>query len=319
MPSYKPVRLQFKFYNFADLPYDIGVFTSFEEQTDGNGNTWRIHLFPGGGAEYFSRHAPYNEANYMALSFQSINMDGVDAAIHVTVRDGCRKEVYEACSRVCNHGEDKQQRGYPMFHFSDMKLLRQSDIVRNTEKYLIDSTLHLDVCIQVIIPDDEFHKPPNPVAGNMIALYESRNGAADVSFNVDGETFQAYSQILLANAPILADLCKENALVTVSGVIPEAFDLLMRYIYCEEMPAPNEIVQLGKELIECSNKFEVVGLKLAVETHLVQSRVLNKNNVADYLVFADAKVCPLLKEYAILYLSSSFMPKMFLTRRRQRS
>jgi hypothetical protein len=43
----------------------------------------------------------------------------------------------------------------------------------------------------------------------------------------------------------------------------------------------------------------LVNLKLAVETDLVRHRVLRKGNVADYILFADAISCALLKEYAI--------------------
>jgi hypothetical protein len=43
----------------------------------------------------------------------------------------------------------------------------------------------------------------------------------------------------------------------------------------------------------------LVNLKLAVETDLVRHRVLRKGNVADYILFADAISCALLKEYGI--------------------
>jgi len=42
-------------------------------------------------------------------------------------------------------------------------------------------------------------------------------------------------------------------------------------------------------------------MKLAVENVLVQECVVNRKNVAEYILFADAKSCPLLKEYAISY------------------
>lgn len=42
-------------------------------------------------------------------------------------------------------------------------------------------------------------------------------------------------------------------------------------------------------------------MKLAIERVLVCECVIDKKNVCDYILFADAKTCPLLKEYAISY------------------
>jgi hypothetical protein len=40
---------------------------------------------------------------------------------------------------------------------------------------------------------------------------------------------------------------------------------------------------------------------MAVENILVQECVITKKNVSEYIVFADSKCCPLLKEYALSY------------------
>lgn len=47
----------------------------------------------------------------------------------------------------------------------------------------------------------------------------------------------------------------------------------------------------------------MVGLKIAVETTLVELRILNVENVINWILFASARTCPLLKEYATEYLS----------------
>jgi len=57
----------------------------------------------------------------------------------------------------------------------------------------------------------------------------------------------------------------------------------------------------GKSIIDAANRYGVVGLKLAVETILVESLLITKSNVSDWLLFADAKMCPLLKEQAVSY------------------
>jgi hypothetical protein len=44
-------------------------------------------------------------------------------------------------------------------------------------------------------------------------------------------------------------------------------------------------------------------MKLAVENDLVRECIIDKTNVADYILFADAQSCALLKEYAISFLA----------------
>jgi hypothetical protein len=43
---------------------------------------------------------------------------------------------------------------------------------------------------------------------------------------------------------------------------------------------------------------------MAVENILVNECIMNEVNISDYILFADAQSCPLLKEYAISYLIS---------------
>jgi hypothetical protein len=157
------------------------------------------------------------------------------------------------------------------------------------------------VCIQVIVPDED--QPPSPLARNMLAYYESGLDT-DVNFDVDREIFRAHSQILQANAPILSDFCKNcnrtsEASVTIHGIAPMIFQLLLRFIYAGEMPDVGIIIAEGRSIIEAADKFELIKLKIATETQMVKNCVVDKTNAADYILFADARSCPLLKEYAI--------------------
>ena len=77
--------------------------------------------------------------------------------------------------------------------------------------------------------------------------------------------------------------------------------MILEYVYSGKRPDNLSILDFGKELIDAANRFELVELKLAIERILVRERILDKTNVADYIVFADSKTCPLLKEYAISY------------------
>ena len=77
---------------------------------------------------------------------------------------------------------------------------------------------------------------------------------------------------------------------------PRVFRHVLRYIYGGSAPSNEEMVELGKDIIDACDQFDVVGLKISAETALVQKGVISVNNVADWIHYADAKTCPLLKE-----------------------
>jgi hypothetical protein len=136
----------------------------------------------------------------------------------------------------------------------------------------------------------------------MLELLESEN-AADISFKVGDKTLKAHSLIITANAPILSSCCNKegNSPTVIDDTNAEVFTSILKYIYAERVPPKEFIVKQGKELIDAANKYGLVGLKISVENVLVQERILDIENVADYLLFADAMSCPLLKEYAISF------------------
>jgi hypothetical protein len=134
----------------------------------------------------------------------------------------------------------------------------------------------------------------------MLSLLDTSN-TMDVSFLVSGQHVFAHKLMLTANAPLLASFVAENdpSSIVIEGVSPEVFHCVIRYIYGGGAPDKVFTLANGKEIIETANKYGVVGLKLETEATLVASHIVNVSNVVDCVLFADAKNCPLLKEYAI--------------------
>lgn len=85
------------------------------------------------------------------------------------------------------------------------------------------------------------------------------------------------------------------------GLSPIVFQLVLAFVYAEQNPSDKEMLEHGKALIDAANKYELVDLKMAVQHVLVRERIINTTNVSDYILFADAKSCPLLKEYAVTF------------------
>lgn len=155
---------------------------------------------------------------------------------------------------------------------------------------------------------NDMYQPPSPHSANMLKLLKSSKDA-DVSFIVRGTTVLAHSLIITANAPILANYCNFiseadsgcSSDKLIEDVSPEVFQLILEYIYSGIYPSNKNAIKYDKELINAANKNELVELKMVVENMLVQECVITKENVSDYIVFADSKCCPLLKEYALSY------------------
>ena len=90
------------------------------------------------------------------------------------------------------------------------------------------------------------------------------------------------------------------------GDASEALSLLKlgwKTVASDVVPPPSERARVGKEIIEAADRYGIVSLKLAVETALVERCILNLDNVVDWLLFADAKTCPLLMEHATNYMA----------------
>ena len=198
------------------------------------------------------------------------------------------KEVRESDDRF--HGIN-----YPAF-------MTRSGILNDSNSILKDGALCIDVTIQVRDELEELYDPEENRAHQNKGLKLLKNKEkADVSINIRGELFQVHSLILDNYAPLLADYCKQNDGSSNGDIRPDVFQKVLEYVYSGICPFGDIVGKFGKELIDAANRFELVELKLAIERLLVRERILDKTNVADYIVFADAQSCPLLKEYAISY------------------
>jgi hypothetical protein len=139
MPQgFKPVRLQFTFKNFADLPFGIGDFTSSDEETDPDGNDWKVDLYPGGFVNSSSA-----DKGCMSLVLVRPDNEVIDARVHVSVRDRFGNAVYTTCSRVFNTKEFNKPASttrtqYQHFWLSDIRMIQRSDILEDKEKYLVE-------------------------------------------------------------------------------------------------------------------------------------------------------------------------------------
>ena len=287
----KPALLQFKFRHFADLPSEVDSKVYSEDQTDCNGNKWYLMLCPGG-------QSTTTEKSWVGLYlFPQKNKESLEAVYRLAVRDANRAIAQEIqYDSVFQSPGEERGRGSPYFMKRDVILDPNNNILK-------DGALYIDVTIQVKDKKDDHYDPENKLSQKMMKLLESGE-RADASFKVGDSIFPVHSLILHSNAPILAHHLdqEETSNVIIKGRSAAVFQMVLKFVYAEHRPTDLEVFEHGKELIDAANRYELVDLKMIVEHVLVRERILTTKNVCDYILFANAKSCPLLQEYAITFL-----------------
>ena len=295
--SLKHSEVKFKFEDFESLPSEQGVRVTSKQVTDSHGNIWKMVIYPGGrnGEDYTSSDGMV----HMTL-FNTGNKD-VSARPTFIVR-GVSGEVYTECTvDVQKFKEGGTGWG--------CDIIERSEIIDKENNILLDGALLVDVHIQLQPEPKSLTVPPSPLSTNMLKLlYDSES--ADVKFKVKRTVITAHKCILKANAPILYDFCKgckEGEKIKIDNISPAIFKIILRHVYGGEIPGKDTIMCdigndcIGKDIIDAADRFGIVSLKLAVETALVGNFRLDKENFAGWLLFAESKTCPLIKEAAIAF------------------
>ena len=198
--------------------------------------------------------------------------------------------------------EDKSTASMTYFGVDDF--IERSKVLDEGYGILIDGKLSsLTAVIQCSEKLKSFYLPSNPFAKNMLALFESGKHT-DISFDIAGTLIKAHKVVIIANAPILANLFADGqeTSTSIKGISPDVFRCVLKYIYGGNGPDECTALKWGKELVDFANRYDIAGLKMEVEAQMVASRVIkNIDDCVEYLLFADAMSCALLKEYAIAY------------------
>eukprot|EP00956_Cyclotella_meneghiniana_P033527 scaffold96769_cov63-Cyclotella_meneghiniana.AAC.5 len=287
----KPALLHFKFDEFAYLPTEVDNAVESEVQTDCNGNEWMLVLFPGGQSD--------SNEGWVSLYINYLggaNNDSLDTAYSLDIKD--------ANGTVYDNEDDDQllEAGNNTWGYHDY--LERAEIVDPNNNILKDGALCIDLTIQVK-PSlrDDLYGYNHRLTDKMRQLLESGE-RSDATFIVGDETFKVHSCIIHNNAPVLANQLNQNAQNpdnVIEGILPEVFRLVLMFVYTEFCPSWEEINVHAKELIDAANRYELIELKVDVENVLVRERIMNRENVSDWILFADAHSCALLKEYALSY------------------
>lgn len=169
-----------------------------------------------------------------------------------------------------------------------------------------DNSLIIEMVVEDEVLDTRiFNLPRNKLARNALELLDSGEDA-DVFFQVNGVQLPAHKLILKMNATQLYSFLTsgDSSSVVIEGTTPELFLFMLRYIYGDDDPEFDYLAKHYQEIIEITDKYNIIGLKLAAQAAKIATLTIGKDNVTDILLFAHDKNCFLLKEYATkIYVS----------------
>lgn len=296
----------------ASPPTD-GSDKPLPEAKDGWGGVWGVYIF----AAYFydSRgEVQYPTAHHYEIRLtkkQEANNSIVSRSLGYQVTSCARIIVRDANGEICAEEKIISTDG-PFFCDANPRRVNRRNLFMMGEavmEILEENALIVELRIDHdFIEREVFHLPSSPTVNNLLKMLASGEDA-DVSFLVGDKEILAHKLILKLNAIQLyqfVDSADVNFPVKIEGTTPEIFYLCLEYIYGDDRPDLNFLLEHYEDVIDVSNKYGVIGLKLQAEVAKIASLTIDASNVIEHLRFADSKNCALLKEYATSIYISNF-------------
>ena len=269
-----------------------------------HGRTWLLRIYPGG--------ENVSCKDYMSV-FLYIRSPLADFE-RVCARYACCIPSFAhprmpAIKHTFRSNDKENNRGWMKFG-----IVKRDKIIRNALNN--DGKLSIKLTMQVDESQNfDSWAPRQTLSHDMLTLFESQK-FTDVIFNVQGQQLRAHRAILLARNPSFAalldgDLENEEGEVMIQNEDPDAFRLMLQFIYADD----DKIIAVTsepKQLLCVANKYGCWRLKLLLENVLVKKH-LDLETAVDLLLFADGQCCSILKE-ACLNLIALNLSKMMETK-----
>ncbi|KAJ1691725.1 hypothetical protein LUZ63_015880 [Rhynchospora breviuscula] len=187
----------------------------------------------------------------------------------------------------------------------------------NFESVLEDDCLIVSCTVSVfkdfpVEPDFPLLVPPPLALQQLSHLLETGYGA-DVTFQVEEETFNAHKCILAMRSQVFQAQFfgqlkeKPGTVIKIGDMEAHVFKSLLHFIYSETIPQFQEInesekIHLAQHLLVAADRYDLERLKIICENILYGS--IDMSNAVDLLSFADMHNCIHLKRACLKYLAS---------------
>jgi speckle-type POZ protein len=288
------IRVEFR--NFANLPHDRGEETSSSALLC-HGYQWELCIYPGGDDAESNK-----DTVYLSLYLICLSVERGDWEVKVKTKLAFRVPSANFSTDLDDNIFSNKEGSW-----GDDDFLPRANVLDPSKGFLVDGNLTVEVDIQVYVNKLPAFRPKATLNLDMMKFLESANKSGDVTFKVGSEEFPAHRQILEARVPELAAVAEDyssDTLIHIQGVKPSTFRSLLRFVYADDAPKPEELQNEARELLDVANRFGCKGLKLLAEAELVESGI-TVDTAADLILIGDAKNCALLKEAAIDFFAKN--------------
>lgn len=298
------------FDNFERLPFERGEYVESAKFTS-FGHQWCLAVYPGG--EVFSGDGRVS----IYLYHKSKGDIEVDSSLMI-------KSSIEQTHELHSMGK---------YHFppagSAADCLGEDDFdrLKIISGLKAGGTLVVDVRMSKVestTPVSMPFVPENPLTKTILSKFNDET-SSDLIFEVgDGTgtkletrkkakvstTFYAHRFILKDLAPLLApsndnDKDEEEELpsiaLQITGVKPEIFHFVLYYTYGGKI-SEDDMKANARDIIDASDRYGVVNLKLEAEASYVNSTTITVSNLMNQLHYAVSKNCALLQEAVMDYI-----------------
>ncbi|OIW12684.1 hypothetical protein TanjilG_24618 [Lupinus angustifolius] len=305
---------QFKITGYS-LSKGIGIGKYIASETFSvGGYDWAIYFYPDG-------KSVEDNATYVSL-FIALASEGTDvrALFELTLLDQSGKERH----KVHSHFERTLESGpYTLKYRGSMwgykRFFKRTAL--ETSDYLKDDCLSVNCSVGVVKSHTEGPKiysvavPPSNMGQHFGQLLESRKGS-DVSFEVNGEIFNAHKLVLAARSPVFrAQLFgpmkdQNTKCIKVEDIEAPVFKALLHVIYWDSLPDMQELTGLNSKwattlmaqhLLAAADRYGLERLRLMCETTLCE--VVAINTVATTLALAEQHHCFQLKAVCLKFIA----------------
>ena len=253
-----------------------------------------VRIYPNGCDQ--NLHKSDLGGQHMALGIKSNMSKDTPIAACVTVL------VHDSCGRILpdsvNHRLHTFTKGTEVLY--DLGVSR-SKLFTEAKRLLNQNNLYISVTIKEMMKME--HIPKNPLSSMLINILHSQEDN-DVTFHFpDNNRIGGHKLILKQTAPTLLNFYKNNKDDTPTIIMDTSipiFKALLHYAYGGDIAhfIDDNIhdTRYLQNLISAVNKYEMVPLKMMLESHIIHRNIIGTNNAIDWANYAEATDCALLRE-----------------------
>ncbi|KAF0900525.1 hypothetical protein E2562_032121 [Oryza meyeriana var. granulata] len=279
------------------------------------GYRWSVRFYPGG---FGPAHQEFVSVFVKMMSNKGKAAARFDLRL-IDRATGLSQSVYRAAQPMVfdysvKHKKCKGKRGTRAF-------MRRSDL--ESSAFVRDDRLIIECVVEVVVNDSETASPatvslagvPAPdLSKHLGKLLEREDDVvgADVTFDVQGQSFPAHRIVLAMRSPVfMASLYgpmkeKGASRIAIDDMQPLVFSALLHFVYNDTLALPDDLgeddyKEMVRQLLEAADRYAMDRLKMICE--LILSRSLDGKTVAATLALADQHYCDALRDVCVQFMT----------------